>query len=118
MNDSLAIAFAFFAGLAAGGFFLWSLWWSVRRLPNSRRPATLMFASFLVRMSVVLGVLGGLAVRGDWRWLVAAGIGFALIRTIGVRVIAHRGLSLQLANVDVRQAGSLHQDQLRHGGPG
>ncbi|MEZ6079878.1 MAG: F0F1 ATP synthase subunit A [Pirellulaceae bacterium] len=90
MNDSLGITFAFLAGLAAGMFFLWSLWSSVRRLPNSQNPALLMLTGFLVRMTVVLGVLGGLAMRGDWRWLVAAAIGFALIRTVGVRVIAQR----------------------------
>ncbi len=118
MNDTLAIAFAFFAGLAAGGFFLWSLWWSVRRLPNSRSPALLMLASFLVRMTVVLGVLGLLAMRGDWRWLVAAGIGFALILTVGVRVIAQHGLTAQLVNVDAPQAGSLGHDRFSHRGTG
>ncbi|MCA9157418.1 MAG: hypothetical protein KDA72_03775 [Planctomycetales bacterium] len=113
MNDGLGIAFAFVAGLTAGMFFLWSLWWSVRRLPNSPRPVSVMLASLLVRMTVVLGVLGGLAMRGDWRWLVAAGLGFALIRTVGVRVIAQRDLSFQLVVNNPSQAGNL-----RHGRAG
>jgi F1F0 ATPase subunit 2 len=113
MNDSLGITFAFLAGLAAGMFFLWSLWRSVRRLPNSHNPALLMLTGFLVRMTVVLGVLGGLAMRGDWRWLVAAAIGFALIRTVGVRVIAQRDLSFQLGENNPSQTGNL-----RHGRAG
>ncbi len=121
MNDVLMIAAAFFLGMAAGCFFLKSLWWTVRQLPTTPRPLRLMLLGFLVRMGVVLGVMTGLATSGDWRLLVASGVGFALIRTVGVRTIAQRGVSFQLADNSPladntpSQAGSLRHDRFRHG---
>ena len=88
MIEWLEMAGALILGAAAGGFFLASLWWTVRRLPESRKPWLLWMGSLLVRMGVVLAALTPLAMRGDWRLLVAAGVGFALIRTVGVRIVA------------------------------
>ena len=88
MIEWLEMAGALILGAAAGGFFLASLWWTVRRLPESRQPWLLLLGSLLVRMAVVLAALAHLATRGDWRLLVAAGVGFALIRTVGVRIVA------------------------------
>ncbi len=78
---------AILAGLALGGFFFGGLWWTVRRLPDARHPATLALTSFLVRTVVTAG---GLFVAADGRvGPLAAGLAallavrFVLVRRLG-----------------------------------
>ncbi len=92
MNEWITMTVAFLAGSAAGAFFVASLWWTTARLPTSRQPWLLFSGSAVVRLGVVLGVLAMLARSGDWRILIAGVIGFALIRTIGVRTVAQTGV--------------------------
>ncbi|MFG0265031.1 MAG: ATP synthase subunit I [Rhodopirellula sp. JB055] len=99
MNDWIELTGGFFAGAAAAAFFVASLWWTTIRLPASRQPWLLHTGSAFLRMAVVIATFGLLARGGDWRILVAAAIGFALIRTVGVCTIAHRDANFQLVPV-------------------
>ncbi len=113
MNDGVTMSLGFLTGAGAGGVFLWSLAWTVGRLPTSRRPCLWMLGGFLFRMTVVMGIFVAIATRGDWRLLLAAGLGFALIRTVGVRIVARRGLCCRLAFRDSSQVGSLSSQACR-----
>ncbi|GAB5515054.1 N-ATPase subunit AtpR [Rhodopirellula baltica] len=108
MNEWVAMTGGFLAGAAAAVFFVASLWWTTVRLPASRQPWLLLGGSALLRMAVVLGVLAMLARSGDWRILVAAAMGFALIRTVGVCTIAQRDTSFQLSATQTSPAKTLH----------
>lgn len=99
MNDWIGMTGGFLAGAAAATFFVASLWWTTIRLPASRQPWLLHSGSAFLRMTTVIATFGLLARSGDWRILVAAAIGFALIRTAGVCVMAQRDTHLQLAPV-------------------
>lgn len=76
-------------GTGLGFFFFGGLWWTVRRLDGTGRPALLMAASFLVRSGVVLGVLFFTA-GGDWRRLAAFLLGFLGVRLLTVRTVRRR----------------------------
>ena len=99
MSEPLRLVVAFVAGLALGVVHFGGLWLTVRRLPGSRHPALLAFASFLVRTAaVVLGIyVAALVPRpgpGQWRRValrVALCLGGVLIvRTLIVRRLAPR----------------------------
>ncbi|WDQ14909.1 N-ATPase subunit AtpR [Rhodopirellula sp. P2] len=107
MNEWIAMTGGFLAGAAAGAFFVASLWWTTVRLPASRQPWLLLGGGAVLRMAVVLGILAMLARSGDWRILVAAAMGFALIRTVGVCTIAQRDASFQLASAPISPAETL-----------
>ncbi|HOP36235.1 MAG TPA: ATP synthase subunit I [Syntrophales bacterium] len=83
----ILLLFALGAGL--GFFFFGGLWWTVRRLDGTGRPALVMTASFLVRTAVVLGVLF-FAAGGDWRRLAAFLLGFLGVRFLTVRTVRRR----------------------------
>ncbi len=74
----------FAAGLGLGAFFYGGLWWTVRRLPQSRHPALLMLASFALRAAVTVLALAGL-MAGDWRRLAVTVSGLVLMRWVMVR---------------------------------
>ncbi|MGB5217925.1 MAG: ATP synthase subunit I [Smithella sp.] len=78
----LSLLVAFVAGLALGTIYFTALWRTVRQLPSAKSPASLMIASFILRMAVVLAgfylIIGG----GHWERLAAAMMGFIIIRKI------------------------------------
>lgn len=79
MNETLALMFAVTIGAALGVIFFGGLWWTVRKGVSSKQPALWFFASFVVRMAVVLaGFL--LMGRGHWQRLLACLAGFILAR--------------------------------------
>jgi F1F0 ATPase subunit 2 len=71
------------AGAAAGVLYFGGLWWTVRRLPRSRQPHVLAFASFALRLTAVVGAVVALAF---WHWLCALGAmaGLLVARTVMV----------------------------------
>lgn len=73
------------AGMLLGGFFLGSLWFTVRQLPQVNSPWRLYAASFVIRMTVVAAVFYFLTVNRSSAWPLAGLLGFVLIRTLGVR---------------------------------
>jgi F1F0 ATPase subunit 2 len=90
MNHLLGLPAAFSAGLALGAFYFWTLWLTVRRLPDARRPWLLSLGSFWGRMAVTLSGFH-LATQGRWENLAACLVGYFLMRTIFLRHSATSG---------------------------
>lgn len=83
MNDA-GLLFAAAAGAFLGLFFFGGLWWTLKRLPDSRKPQLVMAVSFLVRSA--LAVAGFWVVTdGRWERLVAALAGFLVMRMVLMR---------------------------------
>jgi F1F0 ATPase subunit 2 len=69
------------AGLLLGALFYGGLWWTVRRIPDARRPAPLIIGSFFLRAGVVLAGLYLLMRSGaGWPGLAAAFAGILAVR--------------------------------------
>ena len=82
-GTSLDYLFAFAAGIGIGGFYFAGLWWTVRRLPDTRRPVLWVAGSFIVRAGLsLLGFYGIL--QGGWPMLPASLAGFILVRLAAV----------------------------------
>lgn len=75
---------AFAAGACLGAFFFGGLWWTVQRLPTTRRPALLFLGSFAVRTAVVLAGIY-LVTAGQWLQVISCVAGFIVMRTILTR---------------------------------
>ena len=85
--DATLLAAGFSAGVAVGLFYFGGLWWTVRRIPTSRRPGLLVLSSFWIRTGVAAAALIPLA-RIGWPPLVAALAGTLLVRVVAVRLFA------------------------------
>jgi len=78
------ILLAFLAGTAVGAFFFGGLWWTVRRLAASERPARLTLASFAVRTALAVTAFY-FVMGGHWERLASALLGVLLVRILMVR---------------------------------
>lgn len=67
------------AGLLTGAFYFGGLWWTVRRVVRSRRPAFLLAASFFVRTAVALTVFY-VVMEKNWLRLAVCLAGFLVMR--------------------------------------
>jgi F1F0 ATPase subunit 2 len=85
MVDLLPLSVALLAGSVLGAFFFGGLWWTVRRVASSPRPAFLVFASLLLRTGVTLAGIY-LAGGGDPARLAACLLGFTLARALLMRL--------------------------------
>lgn len=85
MNDTLGLALAWLAGGGLGAFFFGGLWWTIRRVVSSRRPALWVFGSLLLRFSVVLA---GFYLVSDGRWepILLCLLGFIMARVVVKRL--------------------------------
>ena len=79
MNETLTLALAWVAGAGLGAFFFGGLWWTVRKVASSRRPALWFFASALLRMGIALAGFY-LVAGGQWERLIACLLGFVMSR--------------------------------------
>jgi len=80
---ALTLIASFLAGMALGGFYFWALWRSVRKLADEQQVRSLLLGYFF-RLGVVLAGFF-LIMGGHWERLVAALLGFLLMRGILVR---------------------------------
>jgi F1F0 ATPase subunit 2 len=81
MNELLALAFAWVAGLVLGAFFFGGLWWTVHKGVASKQPAVWFFVSLLLRMCVAL--FGFYFVSGGrWERLLLCLLGFVIARLV------------------------------------
>jgi len=67
-----------------GLVFFGGLWWTVKRLPQSRYPAALTLCSLMVRVLLVVGGFYFL-MAGELARLLAALLGFIVLRLLLVR---------------------------------
>jgi F1F0 ATPase subunit 2 len=72
-------------GLVLGSCYFGALFWTVRRLPTSRHPGLLAFASFVLRNVFIIAGLLWLIER-HWLALLVSLIGFVSARQIAVMV--------------------------------
>ncbi len=86
MTTTLGIIVAFVVGILVGLFYFAGLWWTVRRIPESKYPGMLLLGSMAIRLGVLLAVFL-LVVGTSWIRLLAAVVGFILARTILVRFV-------------------------------
>ncbi|MGC9325228.1 MAG: ATP synthase subunit I [Desulfomonilia bacterium] len=97
MTLDVTVFLAFLAGIALGGFYFLSLWWTVKRLPDSERPALLTVQSYIVRLGVVLPCFY-LVMWGRWERMAGCMAGFIISRLILTRWIrnAPRGSEVSI----------------------
>lgn len=84
LPNTEGLAFAALAGFALGALFYASLWWTLRRILASSRPALWQLGGMLSRMALALGgfyLVGG----GQWQQLLACLLGFMLARPVIMR---------------------------------
>ncbi|MCW8808653.1 MAG: hypothetical protein OQK79_11125 [Rhodanobacter sp.] len=85
MHEVLMLTLAGLAGLPLGAIFFGGLWWTIRRLATSRRPALWLLASLLLRMSILLGGFY-LVGREDWQRFLACMAGVLVARFLVIRL--------------------------------
>jgi len=89
LNEALSLILAFSVGMALGAFFSLNLWVSVRRMADEHTPWYIVFGNFMLRMGVV--VIGFyLVMAGHWERMLAALLGFVLMREILVRRLGRK----------------------------
>ncbi len=71
----------FIAGIFVGLFYHIGLWWTVKALPSSRRPALLTIGSFNVRMGITLFIFY-LVMNNSWVRLTVCLLGFLTVKYI------------------------------------
>lgn len=81
MPDWLTLGLSFMAGLVMGYVYFLGLWLTVVHLQRAKRPVFLAATSFLIRVSIILGLLG-LISAGAWQRLPLALLGFLLAREV------------------------------------
>lgn len=72
------------AGALLGVFYFGGLWWTVLRMTTAQNAGILFAVSFLLRILVVIAgffLISG----GDWQRLLAALVGFMLVRHLIIR---------------------------------
>jgi len=79
MNEGFAHAISLVAGILMGIYYFGGLWFTVRSLPEARRPLKLLFWSFLARSLPVFAVIWFAAkMRVTFLFFILAG--FFLVR--------------------------------------
>jgi F1F0 ATPase subunit 2 len=86
MSDTMYLVMAFLAGLGLGTFYFLNLWKTVQRISEPPGPGMFMFRNFFIRVAVVLPCFY-LIMADHWERLVAAVIGFVIMREILVRYL-------------------------------
>ncbi len=84
MSHTVFLLVPFGVGGARGVVHFVGLWYTVKHLPDSRRPFASLFGSFLLRISFLMAGFT-LLMNGRWETLSAALLGFLLARETLVR---------------------------------
>ncbi len=85
MNLSISLLLiSFVGGLAVGAFYFGGLWWTVRRLAVTQKPALLMTGSFVIRTLISL-FLFYIFAGGAWYRVLLCLFGFLVARYLITR---------------------------------
>lgn len=87
--ETLHLIVAFSVGMGLGAFFSLHLWKSVQRLTGPSGFTLSSAAGFIVRMAVVVAGFS-LVMDGSWEHLLAALLGFVVIREVMVRRLGRK----------------------------
>lgn len=88
--ETLWLLVSFAAGGLLGLVVFVGLWLTVRGLDVARRPALRMLGGQALRFALVLGVFYLIITYGGWQHVLAALLGFTLLRVVVVRRIRPR----------------------------
>jgi len=89
MSETPGLVVAFVAGLVLAGMFFGGLWWTIQRGVVSAHPAAWFLVGPLLRMSIAVSGFYFVS-HGDWRRLLACGLGFAVGRFVVLRQLRPR----------------------------
>lgn len=100
MSEPLSLLVCSMAGCALGLFFFGGLWWTVRKVAESRRPALLMVSSYFLRVTLVVLALLFVVAGGHWGRLFACLFGFLGARILITRWVRRMALAVP-SNLEV-----------------
>lgn len=84
MNEVLSMLLVAAMGFVLGLIFFGGLWWTIRRMLHSPRPALWMLGSLLLRLGIALS--GFWLIAGhDWKRMLASLAGFLMARLVLTR---------------------------------
>lgn len=84
MNEVLSMLLVAAMGFVLGLIFFGGLWWTIRRMLHSSRPALWMLGSLVLRMSIALS--GFWLIAGhDWKRMLVCLAGFLIARLVLTR---------------------------------
>ena len=87
MNNNFFFILAFIAGTAIGMVFFGGLWYTVKKLVQSKRPALLFLGSLILRIAITLTGFYFIA-HDNWQRMLVCLLGFIASRFIVVHVTA------------------------------
>ena len=93
MSILLDYSLSFATGIALGLFFLQGLWLTLRGIDKARRPGLRLLGSMFLRFAVVLAAFYFLARYAGWQHVLAAVIGFSLLRLFIIRRFSRKLLA-------------------------
>lgn len=89
MSETLHLILGFTVGMALGGFFTLHLWNSVRRVTGNDGMTLSSIGGFILRVTVVTAGFY-MVMDGRWERLLAALLGFVLVREVMVRRLGRK----------------------------
>ena len=87
MNNNIFLLLAFIAGTAIGAMFFGGLWFTVKKLVQSKRPALWFLSSLILRIAITLTGFYFIA-HGNWLRMLVCLLGFITARFIVIRLTA------------------------------
>jgi F1F0 ATPase subunit 2 len=89
MNPWLLLVVSFFGGALLGAFYFSSLWNTVKKVTDEGKQGMFLITGYFVRTAIVLAGFY-MIMSGRWERIVAALIGFILMREIMKRFLGRQ----------------------------
>ncbi|HEY9185267.1 MAG TPA: ATP synthase subunit I [Salegentibacter sp.] len=101
MNEIIYMVFVLTAGVVLGILFFGGLWFTVKKVVTSKRPALWLIGSFIIRVSITLVGFYYLS-QGSWKNLLISVLGFIIARSI----IIHHTKSNEEKTIQLKKQSS------------